>query len=761
MKNSLNLTTSIDQLPLIGPNTALKLTKLNIYTVKDLLFHVPFRYKDTSKTITITQFLEEKEGMIVAKCENISSTRIKRFFITKAKVSDETGSVNITWFNQPYIQKQFKVGQTYLIEGKLSEKKGFKSIISPQFEIWEDPNAQDENSDLNSEIISEITKENLDKIPSTITVSTQSKIQKNSKPHNIHLGRIVPFYPATEGLSSKFIRSRIFQLKTNIDELISDPLFINPEAKDYLTKYEIISLNEAIKQLHFPETIESISFARKRLAFDELLKLAYNLEQKKLEFKGSKAFALSLPNQLNIKFMNLMKFSLTEDQQEAINSIQHDISKNIPMKRLLNGDVGSGKTIVAMHSCYTAICNGYSALVMAPTTILAQQHFESFKNLFDKLGIRIVLCTSNSKNSVENNTASETPTIIIGTHALLFDKDLPKKIALVVVDEQHRFGVKQRAALADLQSEQNIRPHYLSMTATPIPRTLTTVLYGDMEVSFIKSMPKNRVPIKSYYVPETKRDNCFKWVNQHILDSEYQNQAFVIFPLIEESEKVQAKAAITEFEKLQKTYFKDLKVGLLHGQLKPEEKDEILMKFRNKEFNVLVATSVVEVGIDIPDATVMIIENAERFGLAQLHQFRGRVGRGDKQSYCYVMYGGEKSEEENLTSEVNYLPRFEELQLESKSDINKKSNLNKKANPAIERLKYFAEHNSGFDVAQYDLQHRGPGEVYGDIQSGVPNLKIANILDLELLEKARNLAKELIRLKGVSETEKILSELFS
>jgi ATP-dependent DNA helicase RecG len=343
----IQLSTPIDQLPTIGPNTALKFANLNIFTIKDLLFHVPFRYKDTSEAISIKELLAEKEGMIIAKCESISSVRIKRFFITKAKVVDESGKLNITWFNQPYISNQFKAGQTYLIEGKLSEKKGFISMIAPQFEIWE--SGTDEGSD-HSEFNESLTS-------SKIEESSKINISNRAKGKNIHLGRIVPYYNATAGLTSKFIRSKIFSLQNKLTELINDPL--TPEI---LKINELIPLVDAIKKLHFPETIEEIAKARDRLAFDELLKLAVSLERRKLETKGCKAFPLTLPQKLNEKFMNLMKFSLTTDQESAIKEIQNDVSKEEPMRRLLNGDVGSGKTIVALHACYTAICNGYSAL---------------------------------------------------------------------------------------------------------------------------------------------------------------------------------------------------------------------------------------------------------------------------------------------------------------------------------------------------------------------------------------------------------------
>jgi ATP-dependent DNA helicase RecG len=378
----------------------------------------------------------------------------------------------------------------------------------------------------------------------------------------------------------------------------------------------------------------------------------------------------------------------------------------------------------------------------------------SFKKLLEPLGIQVLLRISGDKLNLDA-FKNGTPAVIVGTHALLHEKNLPDNIALVVVDEQHRFGVAQREKLLQLDnllSDTNVSriPHYLSMTATPIPRTLTNVLYGDMEVSFIKSMPKDRLPIKSYFVPDNKRESCFKWVKQHIVDSNFVEQAFVVFPLIDESEKVEAKAAKTEFEVLQNGVFKGLKVGLIHGQLKQDEKDTVLEQFRNKEFNVLVATSVIEVGIDIPDASIMIIEDAQRFGLAQLHQFRGRVGRGSLQSYCYVLAGeGQKS---NVKSQAD-------IETDVTSQIHREGeSLENEA--AIERLKYFCAHPSGFDVAEYDLQSRGPGEVYGKIQSGIPNLKIANILDLEGVQKARKVARTLLQEVPESEIESIKNQLF-
>ena len=354
------------------------------------------------------------------------------------------------------------------------------------------------------------------------------------------------------------------------------------------------------------------------------------------------------------------------------------------MYRLLNGDVGSGKTVVAAAAAMITAKAGHSTIIMAPTTILAQQHYESLSKLLNDFDVKTQLLTAGME--LEPTLKSQ---VIIGTHALLFNKHLPENIALVIVDEQHRFGVSQREKLL-AESQEGTRPHYLTMTATPIPRTLTNVIYGDMEVSVIKEMPKHRIPIKSHFVPNSKRGDCFKWVLKQIISSEKTEQAFIVFPLIDESDNSESKAATAEFEKLSKTAFKDLKVGLLHGRMKDDDKNQILEDFKNKKYNVLFSTTVIEVGIDIPDATIIVIEDADRFGLAQLHQLRGRVGRGKLKSYCFVLASAQI--DENLKAQ--------------------------------ERLDYFCQNNSGFDVADYDLKARGPGEVYGVKQSGFQSLKL-------------------------------------
>lgn len=379
------------------------------------------------------------------------------------------------------------------------------------------------------------------------------------------------------------------------------------------------------------------------------------------------------------------------------------MSKNKPMNRLLNGDVGSGKTVVAALAILQCIRNGFSAVILAPTTVLAQQHFETFNKLLKPFDIDVEIWISSKKTKAKSPN-----TLIVGTHAILFKSDIPDNLNLVIVDEQHRFGVEQREKL--LKGGAKI-PHYLTMTATPIPRSLTEVVFGNVEVSTIKQKPSMQKEIITKYVPYSKRPDCFDWINRKIKESKYTQQAFIVYPLIEESATLDAKAVLTEFENLKNIHFKDIKIELMHGKLKDKEKTEILERFKNKKINVLVSTSVIEVGIDMPDATVMVIEDAHRFGLAQLHQLRGRVGRGEKESYCFVIPS--LNEQEN-------------------SDV-------------IDRLKYFASHPSGFDVAEYDLQRRGPGEVYGIKQSGIPQFKIASLTDIDMFKRAKSVAKELVK----------------
>jgi ATP-dependent DNA helicase RecG len=691
---SLTKDSPITEIKGIGEKQAKKFSKLDVTTIRDLLFHIPFRHQDTSSILSIEEFKQNEEGTFLAKIEKVSTVYFKKK-ITTVKVKDDTGTLNLTYFNQTYLNKTLKPGDIYLFSAKITKKGSKKNIYNPKFEKFkEDPDKQ------------------------------------------THLGKLVGIYPETKGLSSRMIRARIKTLmeqiteeSESIGEIIEDPL----KKKD-LEKFDLISLDKAIANIHFPQTQEDIEKAQKRLAFDEMLRIAFKIEKQILKREKEKSIGMEIKSNYLNSFIKSLPFELTEDQNKAIEEILEDTTKTIPMNRLLNGDVGSGKTVVAAVAILNAIKNGNSAILIAPTTVLAKQHFETFNNLFSKkklnkdFNIDVELCISTKKTIKKADNK-----LIIGTHAILYEKELPKDLNLVVIDEQHRFGVEQREYFK--QKSKN-SPHYLTMTATPIPRSLTEIFFGGLEVSEIREKPKNRKKIETFFTPFRKREDCFNWVREKILESEdnnkkkekegkgkYNDQAFIIYPLIEESEKLNAKAVLVEYDYL-KEIFKTLRVEFLHGRLKEKEKERLMEEFREKKIQVLVSTTVIEVGIDIPDATIMVIEDAERFGLAQLHQLRGRVGRSDKESYCFVI---------------------------PSSSVEKDS-------PAQERLLYFAKHNSGFDVAEYDLENRGPGEVYGLRQSGVPNFKVASIHDIELLNKSRILAKEIVR--EDNNPEEILENIF-
>ncbi len=666
--HSLSADSPVTDIKTIGIHYASLLENLGITSIKNLLFHIPSKYQDTSNISTIENFLNKGEGTFLCELKNIKTiyTRNHKVF-TKATAFDNTSKIEILWFNQPYLEKTLKEETKYIFDGKLTVKNNKKVIYSPKYEIF-----------------------------------------KGETDKQVHLGKLTTVYPETKGVSSKWIRSKIAILKRNIPKLIKDPLDEN-----ILEKEKLLFLNEAIEKIHFPKDIKDIEDARKRLAFDEMLSIAFRIEEEVEENKRKKAYKQEVRDEDLDKFINALPYKLTKDQKKAYKEILNDLEKNTPMNRLLNGDVGSGKTIVAAIAILNTILNDKSAVLMAPTTVLAQQHYDTFSQLFKKFKIPIELCVSeNKKISKEKNR------LIIGTHAVLYKKEMPD-IGLLIIDEQHRFGVSQRRKLLNINSVYS--PHLLSMTATPIPRSLTKSIYGEIDISIIKEMPKDRIPIQTFYTPYKKRLDCFKWIADKVKNNN--DQAFLVYPLIEESYKITARSVTQEFEELNKGIFKDLKLGFLHGRIKDIEKNKILEDFRKNKYNILISTSVIEVGLDIPNATIIVIENAERFGLAQLHQLRGRVGRGTKQSYCFVIPGDESSDD------------------------------------ALDRLRYFAKHSSGFDVAEYDLQKRGPGEVYGLRQSGIPQFKVARLNDFELLNSARKIAKEILK-KDNCNIKKIEKGLF-
>jgi ATP-dependent DNA helicase RecG len=654
----------------IGDKLKRTLSKLNIETVEDLIKHIPFRYRDTTEILSIAEFKEEGEGTFLAQIIDTQNiyTRTGRK-LTKVRVADNQDRLDLTYFNQTYLTKVLKKREWYIFDGKISEKKG-KNIYNPKYEKYEG----------------------------------STDLQTN-------LGKIYGIYHITKGITSKNIRKILFNIKEKIPSIFIDPL-----PKEILSKYNLISLNKALVQIHFPNDKNDLEQARERLAFDEMLRVALKIEQQEQERAKQKSFAIKIDKDLHKQFLDPLPYELTKDQKEAIEEIYEDIKRNTPMNRLLNGDVGSGKTVVATSAILQCIKNGYSAILLAPTTVLAKQHFETLQELLNPFDIDVELCISEEKTISDADNK-----LIIGTHAVLYQKELPKDFNLLIVDEQHRFGVEQREYLLKIGEHT---PHYLTMTATPIPRSLTEVVFGSTDISTIKEKPARRIDVDTKYVPIKKRSDCFNWIAKKIKDSNYKEQAFFIYPLIEDND-TNIKSVKGEYEILKNKYFKDLSVAFLHGRMNDKEKTGILNDFKNKKYNVLVSTSVIEVGIDIPDATIMVIENAERFGLAQLHQLRGRVGRGDIQSYCFIIPS------ENIENREE----------------------------ALERLKYFSKHNSGFDVAEYDLNQRGPGEVYGTVQSGIPQFKVASLSDIELLHKTREVARKLLLDNNV-EIDKLKENLF-
>jgi ATP-dependent DNA helicase RecG len=654
----------------VGDKLKRVFSNLDIETVNDLVKHIPFRYRDTREIFTISQFKEQGEGTFLGQIvdtKNIYTRTGKK--LTKVRVADNEDKIDLTFFNQTYLTKVLRTGDWYIFDGKISNKNG-KNVFNPKYEKYEG----------------------------------DTDLQTN-------LGKIYGIYHETKGITSRNIRKILDNIKDEISNLYSEYL-----PKEILEKEKLIPISEALVQIHFPDSKDSLELARERLSFDEMLRVAIKIEKQAMERAKQVSRPIETDDQFHKEFIDSLSYKLTKGQGKAIEDIYEDIQKDIPMNRLLNGDVGSGKTVVAASAILQCTKAGYSSILLAPTTVLAKQHFETLKELLKPFDVDIELCISAEKTVSDANNK-----LIVGTHAVLFQKELPDDFNLLIVDEQHRFGVEQREQLLNIEE---YTPHYLTMTATPIPRSLTEVVFGSTDISVIKEKPAKRIDIETKYVPIKKREACFEWIRDRIVDSNLKEQAFFVYPVIEEKDSG-IKSVKGQYKILKDTYFKDLDVALLHGGMKDKEKTEILKDFRKKKYNVLVSTSVIEVGIDIPDATIMVIENAERFGLAQLHQLRGRVGRSDLESYCFVIPS------ENIEDKEN----------------------------ALERLKYFSKHNSGFDVAEYDLEQRGPGEVYGVNQSGIPQFKVASLGDIELLHRTREVARELLLNDNYS-IDNIKEELF-
>lgn len=687
----MDLITPIEEIPRVGPQYQKRLKKLGIKTVRDLLFHFPHRYEDFSDIIPISRAEPGKiictQGEIV-EIKNIRTFR-KKMYITEAKVGDKSGGIRVTWFNQPYLINTLKKGDFVFLAGKMVLKNGKKYLSSPAYE----------------------------KIPPQFieSLDVTHPPPYGKKYDSVHTGRIIPVYPETEGMSSRWLRFIIKPLLTKIKNEIPETL---PE--EIRKNNELLPIKEAIWQIHFPNTLEKAKLAKKRFVFEELFDLAMVILREKIKLAKEKATVIFVNLELIKKFIDKLPFTLTDDQKKSAWQILKDLEKQKPMNRLLDGDVGSGKTVVATIAVLNTVKAGFQVAFMAPTEILAKQHFKTIGNLLKGFGIKIGLITGKEnfsgskkikrKEIIEKIKDGDVE-ILIGTHALVQEKVEFKKLGLVIIDEQHRFGIEQRAKLC---RKQNFIPHLLSMSATPIPRTLALTIYGDLDLSLIKEMPKGRKKILTKIIRPEERKKAYDFIRKEVKSG---RQVFVICPRIEPAAKIideqleqkkllwaEVKAVKEEYGKLNKEIFPDLSVGMLHGKMKTEEKEKVLTGFKKKEVDILVSTSVIEVGIDFPNATIMMIEGADKFGLAQLHQFRGRVGRGKHQSYCFLF-----------------------------SDF-----------PSNPRLKAMTVSQDGFELAEKDLKLRGPGDLTGQRQWGIPDLVMSSLTDIFLVEKTRNTAKEIL-----------------
>jgi len=661
----LTLETDITNINRVGAATAKKLKKLGILAVRDLLLYFPFRYDDFTKITPVENLRAGLSANVVGQIELIQNKRSwkRRMNLTEALISDGAASLKVIWFNQPFITRVLRVGDKVSLAGKMEDSHGDLTMVSPVYE----------------------------KIGFSQTVHTQG---------------FVPNYHLTANLTHKQIRFLIKQVMVLADKIAD---WLPPETKSAV---KLISLPEAIKKIHFPKSNLDIKKARERLAFQELflIQLQSQLVEKSLSL--SRAPAVAFHQAETKQFVDSLSFKLTDAQRKAAWEILRDLAEDRPMSRLLEGDVGSGKTIVAIMAMLNVALNKKQAVLMVPTEILAKQHYETVSRLLSGLGIKIGLVTRTNKLMSDNEKSKlsaaeivKQTDIIIGTHALIQEEIKFNSLALAVIDEQHRFGVEQRQKLAE-KTGGEFMPHLLSMTATPIPRSLALALYGDLNLSVIDEMPKDRKPIITRVVAENKRHEAYKFIHDQVREG---RQIFVICPLIDLSDKLGVKSVEEEYQKLAKIVFPGLSVGKLHGRLKQPEKEKIMRDFLDNKIQILVSTSVVEVGVDVPNASVMMIEGADRFGLAQIHQFRGRVGRSVYQSYCFL---------------------FSDNQSETTS----------------RRLQALVENHNGFDLAKLDLKFRGPGEVYGLEQKGFPELKMATLFDYALIRQARAEAKKLIKI---------------
>ena len=636
----------------VGPNRVTLLNGLGIFTLEDLISHYPRDYEDRSKPKKIAELIDGEEVLIeVFPVSRMTEIRAGKMKIYKLVVRDDTGTMIITWFNQSYLKNRFKMGEKYKFFGKVNMKYGKMEMNSPVYD---------------------------------------------SEETNKNTGKIIPIYPSTYGLSQNTIRTIIENGLNSLDGTLEETL------PDYLlSEYNLESLETAIHQIHFPNDFKEFERARKRLVFEELLTVQIGLLHLKNKYSKNQ---IGINFNKNVKMsdvINDLPFKLTKAQLKVLEEIDADMEDVKPMNRLLQGDVGSGKTIVSIIAAYKAVKCGYQVAIMAPTAILASQHLESFESTLSKYGIKCDLLigsvTKKQKELKLEKLKNGEIDILIGTHALLEDNVVFKNLGLVVTDEQHRFGVRQRSTIA---SKGN-NPDVLVMTATPIPRTLALILYGDLDISIIDELPPNRKKIETYAVTKGMEERVNNFIKKLVNEG---RQAYIVCPLVEENEEIDAKSVLELYEKYKKEVFSDYRLEYIHGKMRPKEKDEIMERFKNGKIDILMSTTVIEVGVNVPNASIMIVENAERFGLAQLHQLRGRVGRGEYQSYCILKYQG-------------------------KSDIIR------------QRMKIMQDTDNGFIIAEKDLELRGSGEFFGTRQHGLPEFKIANLFeDMQILKSVQSVA---------------------
>mgnify|MGYP000889351635 FL=1 len=667
---------SVQTIKGIGPKKAKLLSRLGIYTLKDALYFFPRDYEKHGGVINIASIQKnQKVSLCVKFCGKPQVTRKrKNLSILKWRAKDNTGSVVCVWFNQPYRANQYKEDVAYYVYGKAVFSYGQIQIQNPQIEEYR-PEVHDE-------------------------------------------GRLDPIYSLVEGLTQKDLRDLVKQTLKKVEGSIKDDL-----PKIIRHKFTLSEKGYALNNIHFPIDEKALEWSRRRLVFEELFYMQMALYAIRENFGAKKeGLIFEWDSKKLEKFIKNLAFSLTGAQKRVVKEILEDFKKGIPMNRLVYGDVGSGKTIVAAIALYVAFLAGYQGVMMAPTEILARQHYKTLKDLLEGLGIDICLLIGGMRNKekeqVKNRIYRGEADIIIATHAVLQEDVEFSKLGLVITDEQHRFGVRQRAAI---MQKGKINPHMLVMSATPIPRTLALIFYGDLDISLIDQLPPGRKPVKTYHVPSSMRQRVYAFIRKQ---AKLGYQTYLVCPLIEESDKIPIQSAVELYDSLKEGPLSDLRLGLIHGRMSGNEKDEVMIKFQNGEIDVLVSTTVIEVGVNVANANLMVIENAERFGLAQLHQLRGRVGRSDSQAYCILI-------------------------ADTKNSI------------ARERMNIMVKTNNGFEIAQKDLELRGPGDFLGVRQHGLPEFKIANLIrDMDILKEVQIAAQCIMGLDDSSKKQKILDKAY-